>query len=106
MAQRVTRVGYNPYRTPSNIMKLVKGEDGKLYFKKQKKAASKQKCGECKNTLIGLAALRPAEYARQTKSQRTINRIYGGNLCASCVEVKVVKSFLLQEKKHAKEMSQ
>ncbi|OAG29512.1 large subunit ribosomal protein L34e [Nematocida displodere] len=106
MAQRVVRAGYNPYVTPSNIMKFVKRTDGKLTFVKQKKAGSHQKCGDCKSKIEGLLPLRPADFARQTRSQRTINRVHGGTICAKCVEGRILKSFLMEEQKHVKEIAQ
>lgn len=106
MAQRVVRAGYNPYVTPSNIMMFVKDDKGKLYYKKQKKAGSPQKCGDCKKNLQGIPALRPAAFARLPKSQRTINRAYGGTVCPVCVEKRILKSFLTAEEKQIREMAQ
>ncbi|KAI5184263.1 large subunit ribosomal protein L34e [Nematocida homosporus] len=106
MAERVVRAGYNPYVTPSNIMKLVKNKKGKLIHVKQKKAGSYQKCGDCKERLQGILPMRPVDFARQTKSQRTVNRVHGGSICAKCVEGRILKSFFQEEKKHVKEISQ
>ncbi|KAH9387245.1 large subunit ribosomal protein L34e [Nematocida major] len=106
MAQRVVRAGYNPYVTPSNKMMFCKNEKGELFFRKQKKAGSTQKCGDCKQSLRGIPAMRPADFARLPKSQRTINRAYGGTVCAVCVEKRVLKSFLTAEEKQIREMAQ
>ncbi|EHY66606.1 large subunit ribosomal protein L34e [Nematocida ausubeli] len=107
MAQRVVRAGYNPYITPSNVMVFAKDkETGKLYFKKQKKTGSPQKCGDCKKKLEGIPTLRPAAFARLPKSQRTINRAYGGTVCGVCVEKRILKNFLTAEEKQIKEMTQ
>lgn len=106
MAQRVVRAGYNPYVTPSNVMVFSKDENGKLFFKKQKKTGSPQRCGDCKEKLPGIPVLRPAAFARLPRSQRTINRTYGGTVCGACVEKRILKNFLKSEEKQIKEMTQ
>jgi len=105
MVQRVVRAGYNPYVTPSNKMRFVK-KDGKLTFRREKKAGSPQKCGVCKENLLGIPSVRPADLRRLKKHERTVNRQYGGTMCPKCLEKGLLKSFLQDEKKHVKEMSQ
>ncbi|KAI5172766.1 large subunit ribosomal protein L34e [Nematocida sp. LUAm3] len=106
MAPRVSRAGYNPYVTPSNKMMFVKNTKGKLIFVRKEKEGSHQKCGDCKRRLIGPVALRPAKFSRVTKCQRTVNRVYGGTVCADCVQGKILKSFFSEEKKQIKEITQ
>lgn len=99
MSQRVVRAGYNPYVTPSNIMEFKKTPEGKLIFVKKEKTPGYQKCGDCKEKLEGVVAARPAAFARLKRCQRKVNRVYGGTLCAKCVEIRVMKSFFAEEKK-------
>lgn len=106
MSQRVVRAGYNPYVTPSNIMEFVKTKEGKLTFVKKEKNPSHQKCGDCKRKLEGIIAARPAAFSRLKHCQRKINRAYGGTLCGKCVEIRVMKSFFAEEKKHLEETIQ
>lgn len=106
MAPRVSRAGYNPYVTPSNKMKFIKNGAGKLIFIKKKKEGSHQKCGDCKRRLLGPLPMRPADFKRQTKCQRRVNRVYGGTICADCVQGKILKSFFSEEKKQIKEITQ
>jgi len=105
MVQRVARSGYNPYVTPSNRMKMVK-VDGKLYFKRDKKPGSPQKCGDCKEALLGIPHVRPADLRRLKAHERTVNRRHGGTVCPQCVEKRLLKTFLAEEKKQVKETSQ
>lgn len=88
-------------------MRFVKDKTtGKLYFKKEKKFGSPQKCGDCKQPLKGVPSLRPADLARLPKNKRSVTRLHGGTVCGVCVENRILKSFLLEEKKQVKEMSQ
>jgi large subunit ribosomal protein L34e len=52
--------------------------------------------------LPGIAHLRPKEYRAISKRQKTVNRAYGGNKCATCVRDRVVRAFLIEERKIVK----
>lgn len=92
--------------TRSNKVKIVKTPGGKLRYLHLKKAGTRPKCGDCGIALPGLAALRPRQYASATKTQKTVNRAYGGSLCSNCVKEKIVRAFLVEEQKIVKKVLQ
>lgn len=97
MAQSTQLRRRNPYITRSNryIVKTTPSGKKQTYLrKKQGKAPS---CGDCKKTLAGIAAKRPAAFARLPKCRRTVQRAYGGSLCVHCVNERVVNGFLEEE---------
>lgn len=67
-------------------------------------------CGDCRKAIIGLPRLRPMEYrrrhdlidasgclARLKKREKTVQRAYGGARCASCVRMRIVRAFLIED---------
>lgn len=88
--------------TRSNKVKIIKTPGGKLRYLHIKKAGTRPKCGECGLTLAGIPALRPRELANVSKSTKTVQRAYGGSLCANCVKDRVVRAFLIEEQKVVK----
>ncbi|PRT56215.1 60S ribosomal protein L34-B [Wickerhamiella sorbophila] len=102
MAARVTYRRRNPYNTRSNKVKLVKTPGGKIRYLHIKKAGTSPKCGECHIALPGIVALRPREYATVSRARKTVQRPYGGSLCANCVKDRVVRAFLIEEQKIVK----
>jgi large subunit ribosomal protein L34e len=106
MSQRVIRAGRNPYVTPGNKMAFKKLESGKLVFVKLEKSGKHQKCGDCKCRLAGIEKMRPQQMQKINKSQKTVNRAYGGNLCSGCVQQRILRSFLKEEQDHVRERNQ
>ncbi|VVT54399.1 60S ribosomal protein eL34 [Magnusiomyces paraingens] len=104
MVQRLTYRRANPYNTRSNKVKIVKTPGGNLRYLHLKKNPTRPKCGECAIALPGLAALRPREYSRVNNTKKTVNRAYGGSLCANCVKEKIVRAFLVEEQKVVKQV--
>ena len=64
----------------------VKGEDGKR--------------------LAGIPRVRPAEFRRLNKRQRTVNRAYGGSKSHTEVRNRIVRAFLVEEAKLVKRIMQ
>ena len=106
MVQRLTYRRKHSYNTTSNKVKIVKTPGGKLTFHYRKKTASGPKCGEsgCNLAIAGVPHLRPIQYSRLSKRQKTVSRAYGGALCASCVKDRVVRAFLIEEQKIVKKV--
>ncbi|KGG51330.1 60S ribosomal protein L34, partial [Mitosporidium daphniae] len=97
MVQRLTyrrRLGYN---TRSNRVKVIKTPGGQLRYLHIKKKGTIPKCGDCGRALQGLPALRPREYSRLSKTQKTVQRAYGGSRCATCVRSRILRAFLIEE---------
>lgn len=51
---------------------------------------------------LQVPALRPAEYSRLSKRQKSVSRAYGGSRCATCVRDRIVRAFLVEEAKIVK----
>eukprot|EP00700_Malawimonas_jakobiformis_P001405 EC721328.1.p2 GENE.EC721328.1~~EC721328.1.p2 ORF type:complete len:137 (+),score=40.75 EC721328.1:46-456(+) len=98
-----TRVVYrrrHSYRTASNKIKAVRTPGGRLvaqYLSKRAKGPQNPKACECGGALQGIPHLRSVEYSRLSKRQKSVNRAYGGNMCASCVRDRIVRAFLIEE---------
>lgn len=104
MAQRLVFRRRTGYHTPSNRVKIVKTPGGRLTYLHVKKPGTVPKCGDCGHQLNGLPALRPTEYKRLSKNQKTVNRAYGGSRCASCTRDRIVRAFLIEEQKIVKKV--
>merc|ERR1712139_389935 len=89
-----------------NKQREVRTPGGKLVFQTIVKKAKAPKCGDCGKKLIGLPRLRPVEYSRLKKRERTVRRAYGGSRCASCVRSRIIRAFLIEEQKCVKQVLQ
>merc|ERR1711879_441278 len=85
------------YNTKSNKTKVVKTPGGKLTVHYRTKNASGPKCGDCGTVLPGIPHLRPKEYSRLSKNQKTVSRACGG-----CVRERILRAFLVEEQREAK----
>lgn len=72
------------------IFKKVPG--GRLAIVYDESAPKQAKCGNCGKTLPGIPRLRPAKFRNLSKSQKTVSRPYGGNLCSKCARATIVAS--------------
>merc|ERR1711976_1150105 len=102
MVQRLTYRRRLSYNTKSNKTRVVKTPGGKLTSHYIKKRASTVKCGDCGISLPGIPSLRPREFSRVSKRQKTVNRKYGGTRCHYCVRNRIVRAFLIEEQKIVK----
>ena len=68
------------------------------------KKGSGPTCGDCKKKLHGIPVLRPSEYKRISKRQKSVSRAYGGSRCANCVRERIVRAFLIEEQKIVKKV--
>ncbi len=75
-------------RTFRRIFKKTPGGKTVLYhvLRKPKKA----RCAECGDVLKGISRERPKKMQNIPKSQKTVSRPYGGNLCSECMR-KIIK---------------
>ncbi|KAM0677444.1 hypothetical protein BDAP_001945 [Binucleata daphniae] len=103
MVQSVTLRRRQPYITRSNRYVVKETPSGKKVTVIKKKMGKATSCGLCKKTLQGIAAKRPAAYARLKKSQRKVSRSYGGNLCSKCCQERLLTAFLDGEDKMMEE---
>ncbi|WP_395239325.1 60S ribosomal protein L34, partial [Salmonella sp. s54412] len=72
---------------------------GRLVYLYTKKQGTVPKCGDCKNKLQGLPAVRPRKLKQLSKPKKTVSRAYGGSRCAKCVRERIVRAFLIEEQK-------
>ncbi|KAJ2221120.1 60S ribosomal protein L34B [Coemansia sp. RSA 1722] len=104
MVQRVTYRRRLSYNTKSNRVRIHKTPGGNLRVLHLKKPTKGPRCGDCGVSLSGIPALRPREYTRINKSQKTVSRAYGGSRCGTCVRTRIVRSFLIEEQKIVKKV--
>lgn len=83
---------------------MIKTPGGKLAVLHIQKKATAPKCGDCGVALPGIPALRPAGYARISRSKKNVTRAYGGSRCANCVRDRIVRAFLVEEQKIVKKV--
>ena len=69
------------------------------YVQKKAKGA---RCAGCSKGLQGIPRLRPYEYKNIPKSARTVSRPYGGSQCATCTRDRVLRAFIIEERKIVK----
>ena len=75
----------------SGKRKYRKTVSGKITIYRPGKKTSPPKCARCDNLLPGVAKGTRVEVRRLTKSQRTPNRPFGGNLCSPCTRRKIIE---------------
>ncbi|KNC99237.1 uncharacterized protein SPPG_05493 [Spizellomyces punctatus DAOM BR117] len=102
MVQRVTYRRRLSYNTKSNKTRVIKTPGGKLAVLHIVKKASAPKCGDCGSVLSGIPALRPTQYSRLSRRQKSVTRPYGGSRCGICVRSRIVRAFLIEEQKIVK----
>merc|ERR1711862_528453 len=85
-------------------VRKLKTPGGKLVFQNVQKKASGPKCGDCGKGIIGVPRLRPFEYRRLKKRERTVSRAYGGSRCAGCTRTRIIRAFLIEEQKCVKQV--
>ncbi|KAJ2393115.1 60S ribosomal protein L34B [Coemansia sp. RSA 2559] len=104
MVQRVNYRRRLSYNTKSNRVRISKTPGGNLRYLHVKKPAKGPRCGDCGLSLAGIPALRPREYSRLSKTQKSVTRAYGGSRCGSCVRTRIVRAFLIEEQKIVKKV--
>merc|ERR1712217_226366 len=104
MVQRLTYRKHIRYATKGNKQKKVTTPGGKLILHQLKKKAKGPHCGDCGKRIIGVPCLRPHEYRLLKKRERRVNRAYGGSRCATCVRMRVMRAFLIEEQKCVKQV--
>ncbi|MCL7392114.1 MAG: 60S ribosomal protein L34 [Thaumarchaeota archaeon] len=69
-------------RTRSRKRKKVRTPGGRLVIHYFDERPGAPRCGICGKLLHGIRVESPS---KTSKSERTVSRIYGGNVCASCL---------------------
>ncbi len=71
----------------SRVHKVTPG--GKTVLTFQKKNPGTQKCAVCGTELRGIPRLRNVEAKNSAKSKKTVERPFGGFMCANCLKSKL-----------------
>ncbi|CAG9333327.1 unnamed protein product [Blepharisma stoltei] len=106
MVKRVILRKRCPYHTKSHKIRQVKTPGGRLLVHYVKKIAKGPHCKETGERLAGIPALRPKEYSRINKKDRTVSRAYGGVLSHKTVKERIIRAFLTEEVKVIKKKMQ
>ena len=102
---RWTRSGLrHSYNTRQHGMRPVRTPGGTLKSQRAYKKSKGPRCSDCKVSLPGIKHLKSSTYRRTTKRERTVSRAYGGATCHSCVRMRIVRAFLLEEQKAVKKV--
>ncbi|EEB06798.1 60S ribosomal protein L34 [Schizosaccharomyces japonicus yFS275] len=103
MAQRVTYRRRLAYNTRSNKTRVIKTPGNNLRSLHIKKQGKIPRCGDTGVPLQGIPAMRPREFARLSRTKKTVQRAYGGCLSANAVKDRIVRAFLIEEQKIVKQ---
>merc|ERR1712037_542696 len=87
-----------------NQLRYFRTPGGKLSTHIKTKLGKSPSCGDCGCKLIGIPALRPYQYKRLTKREKTVSRAYGGSRCGQCVRKRIMRAFLIEEQKCFKQV--
>ena len=71
----------------ARVHKVTPG--GKTVLTFQRRNPSAQKCSSCKTQLKGIPRLKTSKAKNAPKSKKTVERAYGGFLCAKCLKQKL-----------------
>ena len=96
---RVTYRRRLSYNTKSNKTRTTKTPGGKLVIHYATKKTRISKCGDSKEALRGIPAVRPVKLAGLSKRVKKVNRAYGGCLSGKSLRNRIIRAFLLEEQK-------
>uniref|UniRef100_A0A1X7UFL1 Large ribosomal subunit protein eL34 n=1 Tax=Amphimedon queenslandica TaxID=400682 RepID=A0A1X7UFL1_AMPQE len=85
MTNRLTYRRRLSYNTKSNRRRVSKTPGGRLVYLYPGKRGNPAKCGDCKEKLRGVPAVRPKKLMSMSRPKKTVNRTYGGSRCHRCV---------------------
>ena len=77
-------------RSYRKVKVRVPGGRQKIHYRQRR--ASEARCAKCGQVLHGLPRRRPIRLGGLPKSQLSVNRPYGGNLCSSCMRAEIRNS--------------
>eukprot|EP01035_Chromulina_nebulosa_P024472 gene24472-31869_t len=101
---RVTLTRRHAYRTISNKIRTIKTPGGRYTSQYIKKSRNGPKCGDCKISLPGIKHLDSRGFKNAKSKDKTVARAYGGSRCHSCVKLRILRAFLVEEQKIVKKV--
>ncbi|MBS3112704.1 50S ribosomal protein L34e [Candidatus Woesearchaeota archaeon] len=77
------------YKTKRFRKVFIKTPGARTIVHYRQRKVNLPKCAECKTPLKGMPKLLSSQFKNLSKSKKTTNRPYGGNLCSACMRSKL-----------------
>jgi large subunit ribosomal protein L34e len=99
---RVVLRRHCPFPTKKNKIKRIKTPGNRINIQYLNKKSSNVRCAETQVQIKGVSSQRSLNFMRICKNKKKVSRIYGGHLSARATQNRILKSFLIEEKKIVK----
>jgi len=84
------------YKRSRSLRRLNISVLGKSVMHYVERKPAKAKCGNCGMALKGVSRKRPAKMHKTPKTDKRVERPYGGNLCSKCMRYLIIEKARLQ----------
>jgi large subunit ribosomal protein L34e len=101
---RFTFRTHHSFATRSNKNRLVRTPGGRLSVQHVQKKTGHHTCGDTGAKLNGIPALSSNKFKALSKNKKTVARAYGGVLSAGAVRSRIIRAFLVEERKVVKKV--
>ena len=101
---RFTFRTHHSFATRSNKNRLVRTPGGRLSVQHVQKKTARHTCGDTGAKLNGIPAITSSKFKALSKNKKTVARAYGGVLSAGAVRTRIIRAFLVEEKKMVKKV--
>jgi large subunit ribosomal protein L34e len=101
---RFTFRTHHSFATRSNKNRLVRTPGGRLSVQHVQKKTARHTCGDTGAKLNGIPAISSSKFKALSKNKKTVARAYGGVLSAGAVRTRIIRAFLVEEKKMVKKV--
>jgi large subunit ribosomal protein L34e len=101
---RFTFRTHHSFATRSNKSRLVRTPGGRLSVQHVQKKTARHTCGDTGAKLNGIPAISSSKFKALSKNKKTVARAYGGVLSAGAVRSRIIRAFLVEERKVVKKV--
>jgi large subunit ribosomal protein L34e len=101
---RFTFRTHHSFATRSNKSRLVRTPGGRLSVQHVQKKTGHHTCGDTGAKLNGIPALSSNKFKALSKNKKTVARAYGGVLSGGAVRSRIIRAFLVEERKVVKKV--
>jgi large subunit ribosomal protein L34e len=101
---RFTFRTHHSFATRSNKNRLVRTPGGRLSVQHVQKKTGHHTCGDTGAKLNGIPALTSNKFKALSKNKKTVARAYGGVLSGGAVRSRIIRAFLVEERKVVKKV--
>ena len=101
---RFTFRTHHSFATRSNKNRLVRTPGGRLSVQHVQKKTGHHTCGDTGAKLNGIPALSSNKFKALSKNKKTVARAYGGVLSGGAVRCRIIRAFLVEERKVVKKV--